>query len=178
MRHRTVEGAEVRFPIDTARLTRTAEAGDDENRPAVREARFDLEISPEDDFRPPAPVLPVAEGQFEQGTGGHFEPVRWPAAQVLQHGSGEVPTRPTAPTGCVRGAITATHSGQIRKRNSPAGDPAGLSVESLWNATRKIHGPPSARTSSNGEGGIRTPGTVSSTQHFQCCTIGRSVTSP
>ena len=30
----------------------------------------------------------------------------------------------------------------------------------------------------SGEGGIRTPGTVSRTQHFQCCTIGRSVTSP
>lgn len=29
-----------------------------------------------------------------------------------------------------------------------------------------------------GEGGIRTLGTVASTQHFQCCTIGRSVTSP
>ena len=29
-----------------------------------------------------------------------------------------------------------------------------------------------------GEGGIRTPGTVSGTQHFQCCTIGHSVTSP
>ena len=30
----------------------------------------------------------------------------------------------------------------------------------------------------SGEGGIRTPGPVSRTQHFQCCTIGRSVTSP
>jgi hypothetical protein len=30
----------------------------------------------------------------------------------------------------------------------------------------------------SGEGGIRTPGTVSGTQHFQCCTIGHSVTSP
>ena len=29
-----------------------------------------------------------------------------------------------------------------------------------------------------GEGGIRTPGTVARTQHFQCCTIDRSVTSP
>jgi hypothetical protein len=29
-----------------------------------------------------------------------------------------------------------------------------------------------------GEGGIRTPGTLSCTQHFQCCTIGHSVTSP
>ena len=29
-----------------------------------------------------------------------------------------------------------------------------------------------------GEGGIRTPGTRKSTQHFQCCTFGRSVTSP
>ena len=29
-----------------------------------------------------------------------------------------------------------------------------------------------------GEGGIRTPGPISETQHFQCCTIGRSVTSP
>ena len=30
----------------------------------------------------------------------------------------------------------------------------------------------------SGEGGIRTPGPISETQHFQCCTIGRSVTSP
>lgn len=30
----------------------------------------------------------------------------------------------------------------------------------------------------NGEGGIRTPGTVTGTQHFQCCTIGHSATSP
>jgi hypothetical protein len=31
---------------------------------------------------------------------------------------------------------------------------------------------------SSGEGGIRTPGTVSRPRHFQCRTIGRSVTSP
>ena len=31
---------------------------------------------------------------------------------------------------------------------------------------------------SSGEGGIRTPGPIAETQHFQCCTIGRSVTSP
>ena len=30
----------------------------------------------------------------------------------------------------------------------------------------------------SGERGIRTPGTVSGTQQFQCCTIGHSVTSP
>ena len=30
----------------------------------------------------------------------------------------------------------------------------------------------------SGEGGIRTPGTVTGTQHFQCCTIGHSATSP
>lgn len=30
----------------------------------------------------------------------------------------------------------------------------------------------------NGEEGIRTLGEVSPTQHFQCCTFGRSVTSP
>ena len=30
----------------------------------------------------------------------------------------------------------------------------------------------------NGEGGIRTLGPVSRTQHFQCCTIGHSATSP
>ncbi len=30
----------------------------------------------------------------------------------------------------------------------------------------------------NGEGGIRTPGPVARTQHFQCCTIGHSATSP
>ncbi len=30
----------------------------------------------------------------------------------------------------------------------------------------------------SGEGGIRTLGPISETQHFQCCTIGRSVTSP
>lgn len=28
------------------------------------------------------------------------------------------------------------------------------------------------------ERGIRTPGKVAPTQHFQCCTIGRSATSP
>jgi hypothetical protein len=30
----------------------------------------------------------------------------------------------------------------------------------------------------SGEGGIRTRGELSPTQHFQCCTFGRSVTSP
>lgn len=36
-----------------------------------------------------------------------------------------------------------------------------------------------ARSSSrSGEGGIRTRGEVAPTQHFQCCTIGHSVTSP
>ena len=30
----------------------------------------------------------------------------------------------------------------------------------------------------SGEGGIRTRGGVAPTQHFQCCTIGRSATSP
>lgn len=30
----------------------------------------------------------------------------------------------------------------------------------------------------SGEGGIRTPGTLSCTQHFQCCTINHSATSP
>ena len=35
-----------------------------------------------------------------------------------------------------------------------------------------------AASGMNGEGGIRTPGPISETQHFQCCTIGRSVTSP
>ena len=30
----------------------------------------------------------------------------------------------------------------------------------------------------SGEGGIRTRGTVAGTQHFQCCTIGHSVTPP
>ena len=30
----------------------------------------------------------------------------------------------------------------------------------------------------SGEGGIRTLGPVSRTQHFQCCTIGHSATSP
>jgi hypothetical protein len=36
-----------------------------------------------------------------------------------------------------------------------------------------------ARSSSiSGEGGIRTRGGVTPTQHFQCCTFGRSVTSP
>jgi hypothetical protein len=30
----------------------------------------------------------------------------------------------------------------------------------------------------DGEGGIRTHGSLARTQHFQCCTIGRSVTSP
>ena len=36
----------------------------------------------------------------------------------------------------------------------------------------------SCRSAASGEGGIRTPGTISGTQHFQCCTIGRSATSP
>ena len=35
-----------------------------------------------------------------------------------------------------------------------------------------------ARYERSGEGGIRTRGGVSPTQHFQCCTIGHSVTSP
>lgn len=30
----------------------------------------------------------------------------------------------------------------------------------------------------SGERGIRTPGPVTRTQHFQCCTIGRSAISP
>ena len=30
----------------------------------------------------------------------------------------------------------------------------------------------------SGQGGIRTPGTVTRTQHFQCCTFSRSVTCP
>ena len=30
----------------------------------------------------------------------------------------------------------------------------------------------------SGEGGIRTRGPLSRTQHFQCCTIGHSATSP
>ena len=30
----------------------------------------------------------------------------------------------------------------------------------------------------SGAGGIRTLGTLSRTQHFQCCTIGHSVTAP
>jgi hypothetical protein len=34
------------------------------------------------------------------------------------------------------------------------------------------------RAELNGEGGIRTRGGVSPTQHFQCCTIDHSVTSP
>ena len=33
-------------------------------------------------------------------------------------------------------------------------------------------------TAKSGERGIRTPGTVARTQHFQCCTIGHSATSP
>ncbi len=33
-------------------------------------------------------------------------------------------------------------------------------------------------TKGSGEGGIRTPGPVTGTQHFQCCTIGHSATSP
>ena len=35
-----------------------------------------------------------------------------------------------------------------------------------------------AASRTNGEGGIRTPGAISDTQHFQCCTISRSATSP
>jgi hypothetical protein len=36
----------------------------------------------------------------------------------------------------------------------------------------------STQTQKSGERGIRTPGPVSGTQHFQCCTIGHSATSP
>lgn len=36
----------------------------------------------------------------------------------------------------------------------------------------------STRYKDSGEGGIRTRGGVTPTQHFQCCTFGRSVTSP
>ena len=34
------------------------------------------------------------------------------------------------------------------------------------------------RYSNSGEGGIRTRGPLSWTQHFQCCTINHSATSP
>ncbi len=37
---------------------------------------------------------------------------------------------------------------------------------------------PAVLRNKNGEGGIRTPGPVTRTQHFQCCTIGHSATSP
>jgi hypothetical protein len=42
------------------------------------------------------------------------------------------------------------------------------------------HGPQVAArvTFISGEGGIRTRGTVTRTQHFQCCTIDHSATSP
>ena len=47
-------------------------------------------------------------------------------------------------------------------------------------ATQNEHGPqPAARvTFVSREGGIRTLGTVTRTQHFQCCTIDHSVTAP
>ena len=35
-----------------------------------------------------------------------------------------------------------------------------------------------AEVAFGGEGGIRTHGTLASTQHFQCCLFGRSSTSP
>ena len=38
--------------------------------------------------------------------------------------------------------------------------------------------PQNLASTSGGEGGIRTLGTLTRTQHFQCCTFGRSVTSP
>ncbi len=44
--------------------------------------------------------------------------------------------------------------------------------------TKSRHQVAMTASSMSGEGGIRTPGPLSETQHFQCCTIGRSVTSP
>jgi hypothetical protein len=49
--------------------------------------------------------------------------------------------------------------------NSDLATPSRLSAKPLKKKT-------------GGEGGIRTPGTLASTQHFQCCTFGHSVTSP
>ena len=48
----------------------------------------------------------------------------------------------------------------------------------LTSQRKSHHQVMAAASGMNGEGGIRTPGIISDTQHFQCCTIGRSVTSP
>ena len=51
----------------------------------------------------------------------------------------------------------------------------------VWScgATRKAHSLKSQEVGFfSGERGIRTPGPVSRTQHFQCCTIGHSAISP
>jgi hypothetical protein len=41
-----------------------------------------------------------------------------------------------------------------------------------------LHGTYGSESKECGEGGIRTRGEVSPTQHFQCCAFGRSATSP
>ena len=52
-------------------------------------------------------------------------------------------------------------------------------VPKMANAARSYEMRPcGVRSEISGEGGIRTPGPLSETQHFQCCTIGRSATSP
>ena len=54
-----------------------------------------------------------------------------------------------------------------------------IDVPKMANAARSYRlGPCGVRSEISGEGGIRTPGPLSETQHFQCCTIGRSATSP
>ena len=63
---------------------------------------------------------------------------------------------------------------QRRRRHAPSCMGA-TDGQRNWPEMRKTLGKPGFLS---GEGGIRTPGTVSRTQHFQCCTIGHSATSP
>ena len=53
-------------------------------------------------------------------------------------------------------------------------DEPGLILTSL--ALESVYG--MQISTESGEGGIRTPGRVAPTQHFQCCAFGRSATSP
>ena len=61
----------------------------------------------------------------------------------------------------------------------PSGvDAHGPARQERHNNRPNMQKPRQSRGFKNGEGGIRTLGPVSRTQHFQCCTIGHSATSP
>ncbi len=62
-------------------------------------------------------------------------------------------------------AIRVLPQGQARRRRGKL----GCMQTGVKSEAKRRHG---------GEAGIRTLGALAGTQHFQCCTIGRSVTSP